>query len=180
MKSKMNYLLKLSAIVCGVIFLILKYFKGSGSLLDNWELITEAAGYSAIFTLVYEKFIWRIDPLIKIPKLEKEYDGIIKYEFNGSRGTKNVDIEISQTLTTINISIKSDEITSNSITSELIEENNQFVLYYTYITHPKNEFSDNNPIQYGTSKLLVDNKDEFRGIYWTTSKTKGDIYFKSK
>ena len=92
MKSKMNYLLKLSAIVCGVIFLILKYLKGSGSLLDNWELITEAAGYSAIFTFVYEKFIWRIDPLIKIPKLEKEYDGIIKYEFNGSRGTKNVDI----------------------------------------------------------------------------------------
>ena len=80
-------------------------------------------------------------------ELEKEYDGIIKYEFNGSRGTKNVDIEISQTLTTINISIKSNEITSNSITSELIEENNQFVLYYTYITHPKNEFSDINPIQ---------------------------------
>ena len=86
--------------------------------------------------MVYEKFIWRIDPLIKIPKLEKEYDGIIKYEFNGSRGTKNVDIEISQTLTTINISIKSNEITSNSITSELIEENNQFVLHYTYINHP--------------------------------------------
>ena len=41
MKSKMNYLLKLSAIVCGVIFLILKYLKGSGSLLDKWELIKE-------------------------------------------------------------------------------------------------------------------------------------------
>lgn len=104
----------------------------------------------------------------------------MKYLYNGTQGTKNIDIKISQTLTDVNVSIKSDEITSKSITSELVEENNQYVLYYTYITQPKSEFSDKNPIQYGTCKVLVDDVKEFHGVYWTTSKTKGDIYFKSK
>lgn len=177
MKSKINNLLKLSAIFCVIIFLVLKYLKGSETLLDNWELITQAVGYSVILTLVYEKWIWRINPLIKIPKFKKEYGGLIKYEYNGIQGTKNIDIKISQTLTNVYVSIKSDEITSKSITSELVEENNKYVLYYTYITQPKSEFSDENPIQYGTCKVLVDDVKEFHGIYWTTSKTKGDIYF---
>lgn len=180
MKSKVENLIRLSAIFCVVIFLILKYLKGSETLLDNWELITQAAGYSAILTLLYEKWIWRINPLIKIPKFKKEYSGLLKYLYNGTQGTKNIGIKISQTLTDVNVSIKSDEITSKSITSELVEENNQYVLYYTYITQPKSEFSDKNPIQYGTCKVLVDDVKEFHGVYWTTSKTKGDIYFKSK
>lgn len=180
MKSKINHLVRVSAIFCGTIFLILKYFKCPDTLLGNWELLTQAAGYSVILISVYDKWLWRINPFIKIPILKKEYNALIKYKYNETQGEKNIDVEIFQTLTNINVSINTDEITSNSIMSELIEENNKFVLYYTYITQPKNEFSDLNPIKYGTCKVIIDDVKKFHGIYWTNSKTKGDIYFEEK
>ncbi len=180
MNSKTNNLLKWSGIISAIIFLVLKYFKGVENILDYGGLAGEAAGYGAILILLYEKVLWRYNPLLKMPKFKKEYGGLLKYNYDSIPGEKNIDIIISQTLTSTNVTIKTDEITSNSITSELVEENNQYILYYTYVTQPKSEYLDNNPIQYGTGKLLIDNVDEFNGIYWTTSKTKGDIYFKSK
>ncbi|MGX6979343.1 Cap15 family cyclic dinucleotide receptor domain-containing protein [Vagococcus elongatus] len=179
MKSRINNLLKWAGIISAIIFLALKYFKGAENIWDYGGLAGEAAGYSSILVLLYEKWIWRYNPLIKIPKLKKEYSGLLKYNYDNIPGEKDIDIIISQTLTNINIIIKTDEIISNSITSELIEENNQYVLYYTYLTQPKSQFSDKNPMQYGSSKLCIDNEDEFHGIYWTTRETKGDIYFKS-
>lgn len=180
MKSNINNLLKWAGIISAIIFLVLIYFKGAENIWDYGGLAGEAAGYSSILVLLYEKWIWRYNPLIKTPKLKKEYSGLLKYNYDNIPGEKDIDITIFQTLNNINIIIKTDEVTSNSITSELIEENNQYILYYTYLTQPKNEFIDNNPIQYGTAKLLIDNVNEFNGIYWTISKTKGDIYFKSK
>ena len=180
MNNKINELLKISATMSIIIFVFLKEFQNISSLSDSWDLLTQAVGYSAIITCIYEKFLWKFNPFIKIPKLKKEYDGTLKYKYNGKSSEKNIKIFISQTLTTISIIIKTDEITSKSITSELMEENNQYVIYYTYITQPKSEVSDENPIQNGTAKLLIDDIHSFRGTYWTSRKTTGDLYFENQ
>lgn len=56
-----------------------------------------------------------------------------------------------------------------------MEENEQYVLYYTYITNPKSKYSKENPIQYGTCRLLINSTDKLTGTYWTSRKTIGDM-----
>ena len=106
------------------------------------------------------------------------YCGNIEYKFNGAYETKESVVEVKQTLLSTAVKITTDEITSNTIVSSLIQENGDYVLYYTYITNPKSKFSEENPIQYGTCRLTVDNDTELCGTYWTSRKTVGDIHLK--
>ena len=75
--------------------------------------------------------------------------------------------------------LKSDETSSKTITSDLVEENGEFVLYYTYITNPLSRCSDENPIQVGTCKLVIDNINDIRGHYCTSRNTLGNLHFHS-
>jgi hypothetical protein len=129
---------------------------------------------------VYEKFLWRYNPLEKIPRLNKKYNGKIIYDYNGSHNEKEISIFINQTLLSIRITIKTNEITSNTISSNLLFENGEYVLYYNYITDPKSQYIQQNPIQRGTCRLIIDSEVELRGTYWTTQKTIGDIVLSGK
>src|SRR5690606_41933959 len=94
----------------------------------------------------------------------------------GKLGMKNIEVYVSQSLFRINIQLVTDEIASSTITSNIVQENGNYVLYYTYITNPKSKFSDENPIQYGTSRFIIDEPKRLNGSYWTSRKTIGDIY----
>lgn len=76
--------------------------------------------------------------------------------------------------------ITTNEITSNTIVANLVEENEEYILYYTYITNPKSKYSKENPIQHGTCRLMLSNKDYLTGSYWTSRQTIGDIELKRK
>ena len=76
------------------------------------------------------------------------------------------------------IQIKTNEITSNTIVGNLVEEMNEYILYYTYITNPKSKYSKLNPIQYGTCRLATSNPNNLIGVYWTSRQTIGDIELK--
>lgn len=128
------------------------------------------------------KWIWTFFEQYECPILCEEYKCIIKYEWpEGNFLEKKATIKISQTYTSISINLYTDEIKSSSLVSEIVKENNEFVLYYTYITNPKAYFLNGNQGQYGGCKVVLDSitdKDAnqaIEGIYWTTSKTKGDI-----
>lgn len=179
MKSKIKILIKLSCIVAIIIFILLYNFKTPEAILDYWDLILESAGYSIIMSFVYEKYLWKYKPMINIPKLNKKYNGVLNYYYKGKTGEKTVEIEIKQTFLSTKVKLKSDEMNSKTITSELIEENEEFVLYYTYITNPSSKYIDNNPIQIGTCKLIVDDVNDIKGSYWTNRKTIGDLHFHS-
>ena len=103
------------------------------------------------------------------------YQGIIEYSFNGVAEEKETFVKIKQTLLSIKIQITTNEITSNTIVGNLVEENDEYVLYYTYITNPRSKYSKENPIQYGTCRLLTNNKNHLPGTYWTSRQTIGDI-----
>lgn len=94
--------------------------------------------------------------------------------------TKSIQINIKQSLLQTNVEIITNEISSQSITSSLVLENEQSILYYTYITSPKSRYSTNNPIQYGTCRIMIRDGELPVGTYWTSRQTKGDITFKSK
>ena len=179
MKSKMKSLIKLSGIIIILIFIILYKFKKPQSGLDYWDLILESAGYSVIPIAIYERYLWKYNPFVKIPRLKKKYTGVLSYNYKGKSGEKAVEIEIVQSYLHTDVKLKSDEISSKTITSNLVEENGGFVLYYTYITNPLSKCSDENPIQIGTCKLVIDNINDIRGNYWTSRKTIGDLHFRS-
>lgn len=140
----------------------------------------EAISVAVILMFFYEKVLWKYNPLEKIPKLDKEYNGIIEYCYNGENGKKESDIYVKQSLLSVSIKIKTDEINSNSISADFILENNSYVLYYTYITSPKSKVGNKNPIQYGSCRLILDDNKELRGTYWTSSQTIGDMYLHKK
>ena len=179
MKSKMESLIKLSGIIIILIFIILYKFKMPKSFLDYWDLILESAGYSVIAIAIYERHLWKYNPFVKMPRLKKKYTGVLSYNYKGRSGEKVVEIEIKQSFLSTDVKLKSDEISSKTITSNLVEENGGFVLYYTYITNPLSRCSDENPIQVGTCKLVIDNINDIRGNYWTSRKTIGDLHFHS-
>ncbi|WP_233880300.1 Cap15 family cyclic dinucleotide receptor domain-containing protein [Virgibacillus halodenitrificans] len=129
-----------------------------------------------VISILYEKWIWRLNPLEKTPRLYERYNGNLEYNYKGKTGNKSIEVYVRQSLFQLNIQLVSDEIVSSTITSKIVEENGNYVLYYTYITNPKSKFSDKNPIQYGTCRFIIDNPKKLNGIYWTSRKTKGDIY----
>lgn len=96
---------------------------------------------------------------------------------------------VSQTLFTIDISIKTNEITSESTTSNLMPGKNCWVLYYIYSTTPKASFSENNPMQIGSARFEIEEiplsfwhklpyrkkVQKIEGTYWTNRQTIGDM-----
>lgn len=140
----------------------------------------EAITVGVMGLALYEKVLWKYNPLEKTPKIFGEYSGVLEYEYDLCFHKKNIKIIIGQSLLNTSVKIITDEMTSNTITSNFVYENGEFVLYYSYITTPKSKYSINNPIQYGTSRLTIQSDGLLEGSYWTTRQTKGDITFKKK
>lgn len=139
-----------------------------------------------MFLSKYE-WLWALTEKYDCPILKKEYDCLIEYEWpKGVRGTKKSTIKISQTYSKISVYLSTNEIESKTITSEIVKENEEFVLYYNYRTHPMAKYIDGNKPQYGGCRLVlnsvqdIDSNKRIRGIYWTTSQTKGDMTLTSQ
>jgi hypothetical protein len=154
-----------------LLFLILKPI----SAYDYFGVASEAIGIAVIIMGVYNAILWKYNPLEKAPRLMGQYNGFIEYNFTGILESKPVNVIIKQTALTVTVKIVTDEITSNTITSNLVEENDEYVLYYTYITNPRSRYSEKNPIQHGTCRLIESGDSKLRGTYWTSRKTIGDI-----
>lgn len=160
----------------GAVVFVVRYLVCSFN--DLYGFIS-ATSETIVVTLIimgfYSRFLWKFISFEKTPRLLGKYKGHIKYEYDGKKGKKIISIEIKQTLFTVKIKIVTNEITSHTIIGNLIIENDEYVLYYNYITNPKSEFSEKNPIQYGTCRLVVEDNDNLKGTYWTSRRTIGDI-----
>lgn len=132
------------------------------------------------------KWIWPFFEQYECPILYEKYNCLIKYEWpKGVFGEKNSTIKIFQTYTSVTIDLYTDEIKSRSLISEIVKENDEFILYYTYRTNPKAKYLEKNKSQYGGCRIVLDSitsegaNKNVEGIYWTTSKTKGDMSLSS-
>lgn len=175
MNKRFSSFLKKSIVVGILIFILRLFFSLPETLYDFIGITGEVVSTTMFLMGIYCSVLWRFNPLEKTPKIMGSYKGVIEYNFNGEFEKKDVTVIIKQNLLSIKVQIVTNEIISNTITSDLILENNQHVLYYTYITNPKSKYSKENPIQYGTCKLLIYSKNKLVGTYWTSRQTIGDL-----
>lgn len=162
-----------------LILFVLRYLIWKfSSLYDFIGAAGEVISVTLFIMGLYCSCLWKYNPFEKTPKLIGTYNGIIEYNFDGKDSRKNVVVVIRQTLLSIKIQIKTNEITSNTIVGNLVEEMDEYILYYTYITNPKSKYSKLNPIQYGTCRLATSNPNNLVGVYWTSRQTIGDIELK--
>lgn len=199
MKTNMNNLgnigtrifIGISSLIITIIFLVQHTIEMSTFL----NVISLSIAITSILLVLIEKYFWKkillflskytlIWPFFEkyeVPILKENYNCLIKYEWDGSKKEKEVIIEVNQTYTSINITLITDEIRSDSIISEITKQDNNFILFYIYKTNPKANFHKNNPPQLGGGKIILDSitrinsNDKLDGIYWTTSKTFGDM-----
>lgn len=179
MSSNYNKLIKLSVKIGLALGIILFVLQKPSTLIEYLELIGSTAGYVAILTLLYEKWLWKFNPLSDTPKLKKFYKGYIKFFRDNKWHKKEIEATIDQTFTKVVVKIITDEMISKSLISDIIFENGGFVLYYTYITNPKSEYSKKNPMQIGSTKMMIE-EERLHGSYWTNRQTIGDIYFEEE
>lgn len=173
MDKRIVSILRVSIVVAVIVFALHNFFSRINSIYGFISALGETITITMVFLGMYVGFIWRIDPLDKTPVILGKYKGLIEYDYEGVQ-SKEIDVTIKQTLLSVKVMIKTDEIVSTTKVSSLIEENGEYVLYYIYITDPKMKYSDKNPIRHGTCRLLVAD-DRLIGKYWTSGKTSGDI-----
>lgn len=187
MNYRIQHLMKVMGIVTIFILSVKLYLYGiPKEIYGITEIGFTAIGISVICVGLYEKWGWRLNPLLDIPRFQSKYNGKVCYNYDNKKGEKEVEITVQQTFLFVNVSLKSDEIISNTVTSNLIKENNVYVLYYTYITNPSSNAIEKNPIQRGLARLMIDTKKNcffiprvrtMSGQYWTNRLTIGDLKF---
>lgn len=175
----------IAAIVWGILCLCHGIPISIGQALGYFENI---ATVIVVLSYFYIRWIWLLNPAETCPRFAKQYKGELISSFEDGK-RKEFTLYVSQTLFTINVRIKTDESSSDSITGNLIKGANSWVLFYTYSTNPKASCSSINPMQLGTARFEIEippltywKKIPYRqkiqhceGIYWTSQKTIGDI-----
>lgn len=180
MEHRIKHLVKVTTIVSLLCFLFIWFINAKFIKIDLLDRLSYAITLSTFFTAFYEHFLWKYFTFCnKLPKIFGEYKGNIDYYHKGQRGTKLIDVSIKQTYLTTKVFLTTDEITSSTLTSDIVNDNDEIILYYTYRTAPKMKFSKENPINLGTTRLVI--KGEIlEGNYWTARNTVGDIKMEKK
>lgn len=145
------------------------------SVYDLFGYAGEAISIAVIFAGLYEKFLWRLNPFEKTPKLAKRYVGSLKSSYDNIE--RKAVLEIRQTLMSVHITLTTDEGKSNSLSASIDEISGETQLTYCYLNTPKSEFRHRSQIHYGTAMLSINNPASLDGQYYTDRKTTGDMSF---
>ena len=86
---------------------------------DMYGYASEAIGVAIIFAVAYEKWLWRINPLEKTPKLAHYYSGTLKsnYDYIERPGT----LIVKQSLMSVHIKLVTAESNSKSLSASIDE-----------------------------------------------------------
>jgi hypothetical protein len=93
---------------------------------------------------------------------------------------KTVYLAVEQTLTTVELSLFTDESTSRSIAGHVANVPSRgWVVSYTYLNTPRIERRESSPIHYGGALLAIIGGGEVTidGEYWTDRESKGRLVF---
>lgn len=183
MKDKFDSLLKKSMWLALLAFVVRCFISWSEIkqgifVYDLIGFAGEAIGISAIIVVVYEKYLWKIDPFEKTPRIFGMYSGTLKSNYDGKE--RKATLKIKQTLLTVEVMLKTEESTSRSIlgTTKIIFGENELI--YTYLNEPKVSVRNRSEIHYGTATFILDEKDILIGRYYTDRNTIGDMEFKKQ
>ena len=145
------------------------------SLYDIYGYMGEAVLLTMIFVTLYDKIIWRYNPLGKTPVLYKKYSGTFVSDYDSVR--RDASLEIEQTWSTVRVTFISGESRSDSVTASLEKVMGEWQLTYCYLNKPKAIVRNRSEIHYGTATLIVNDRNFLEGQYYTDRKTIGDMIF---
>lgn len=201
-KKNLNTLLFKVTILFYLITLIVLslFFKKELIIAQYVNILTYIFPISFLIVDLTEKYFWK--PIINLsskskilshflseyetPILQENYNVVIKHNLHNSQPYEiRGKMKIKQTYTTVTISMTTENNRSHSLISEIIKENDKYVLYYIYETNPKALELEGNPAQKGGCRIYLNStleghlNNDIEGDYWTSSKTIGEIYLKS-
>ena len=182
-RMQMEKLIKLST-WCSVIMFIIRCALSwqvillNVSLYDLFCYAGEAIGIAVIFTALYEKWLWRINPFDKTPKLYKQYTGTLKSNYDNIEYSAKLNIK--QSMLSVHVTLITGESSSNSITASIDSIFGEDQLIYCYLNTPKSEFRNRSEIHYGTAIFSLTDPLHITGQYYTDRKTSGDMSFFAK
>lgn len=165
-------------IICSLsiaVFLILVFFN-----IDTIDAVSYAVSAAAAIALAYDRLLWRINPFEKTPKLYGKYKATLYSTFNNGT-TYTGKVTIKQTLSSITVLEESDGGYCESVTATLSQNTpgGLWILYYTYLTHPKKSPQNNHQddMHYGSCVLFVKSRDLLEGNYYTdrVNQTAGSV-----
>lgn len=160
------------ALILAVIRCIISF---PNTLYDVYGCIGEIISVTVFLAFLYEKWLWKYNPLEKTPVLSKEYTGTIKSSDEDME--REASLQIKQTLFSTQILFTTVESKSKSISSSIDNILGEQQLTYCFLNTPKAEVRHRSGIHYGTAMLCVDNPKELRGYYFNDRKKIGDMHF---
>ena len=145
---------------------------------DVYGYAGEAIAFSVVVIILYEKWLWKINPFEKVPRLKRKYIGTLSTTYNGEQMERRVELEIHQTLLSVRVVLVTDESKSNSISASIDRIHDEWQLVYCYLNVPNVNVRERSEIHYGTTMLCIENPKEMKGEYYTDRKTRGNVNFK--
>lgn len=181
MSERFKKLIKTSCVLAIVVFAICWFVKKPYSFWDYLSCLGYSISVVTIASLIFEKWLWRIIPWDRPPILHKKYTGTIKYIEKQEEKIKKICFEIKQTWTNIDIKIKTDLNSGFSMFAEIVNENNENVLEFLYVTGFSAISKTENQIQFGTCRIILkDDNSQISGKFRTYKQTEGDVFLKAE
>lgn len=154
------------------------------SFLILWLLdfdVSTALGIAATLSFgieaAYDRWLWRINPLEKTPRISGTYDALFISNYKNQTNCQSV-VKIKQTLSSISIFEQSIDGFSVALTASLVKpgtKGDPWNLYYTYETRPNP--NDHDDAHLGAVHLFIKEKGRMEGTYFTNRihQTKGSF-----
>lgn len=168
---------------CVVIVFSIRCFLSWNDLSNNFSTYNlfgyagESISITTVIVIVYERWLWKFNPLEKTPVLFKKYDGFLVSSYDQSKYP--IHLEIKQTLLSTNVILVSGESKSKSLSSSIDEILGETLLTYCYLNTPNSTVRHRSEIHYGTAMICIDNSQELKGHYFSDRKTIGDMELKA-
>ena len=153
-----------------IIFVSLSILFKNNNFIDNLD---GAISLTLFLCFIYYKYLWKYNPFDKIPKIYGNYEANLISDFDKKK--RKIKLEIKQDLLSTRIYMESKESKSESISSNLIKEEDGWKLIYAYNNLPNAKERHHSEIHYGTCVLEIKNNKILKGTYYTDRKTLGDI-----
>lgn len=147
--------------------------------------IPKACGFSFIFFLAFEKWLWKWKPFsffVPYPYLGGTWQGKLKssYVFEDGSTPDQIDITlvITQTLFSVSCEMYTEESNSSSVNGTIVNSDagKMKTLIYTYGNETNASVKHRSNSHQGTAKLRITNKGKsLKGNYWTERGTIGEM-----
>ena len=179
MKKQIDSLLKKAMWVAVALFVIrcavsFEEIKTNPSLYAFFGYAGEAVGLAAIVMILYEKWLWRYDPLSGVPCIKGYYEGSFTSTYDLVK--REASLTVTQSFLSVGLTMSTNESHSRSIAASIDNASGVNRLVFSYQNDPMAEVRDRSQIHYGSAMLTLDEKDCLKGTYFTDRKTTGDLY----